>query len=273
MQASRAWNPPGGILGTIVGEAHARAAQLRERELELTEAADRAPHVPGFRDALQSPAVGIIAEIKRRSPSKGWIKPGMSAADQAVAYESGGAAAISVLTEPAHFGGSTDDLLGVRGSVRIPVLKKDFHVEPVQLIEARAIGASAALLIARALSPETLQRMADAGRSLGLELLIEIRDEEELRRALDVDARVIGINNRNLETLVIDPHTADRLLGLLPSSVTVIAESGIASRSDVERVAQYGADAVLVGSVISAAENPAAAVRALSGVLRVPRAN
>lgn len=216
--------------------------------------------------------VGVIAEVKRRSPSKGWINPGISAADQAAAYASGGAVAISVLTEPFHFGGRNEDLVDVCAAVGIPVLKKDFHVDPVQLIEARALGASAALLIARALSPESLSVMADTGRRLGLELLIEVRDEEELRRALDVDARVIGINNRNLETLVIDPRTAERMLDLVPSTVVAIAESGVVSRLDVERVAGFGADGVLVGSVVSAAENPAAAVRGLTGIQRVPRA-
>src|SRR5262249_6208932 len=145
-------------------------------------------------------------------------------------------------------------------------LRKDFHVHPVQLAEARAIGASAALLIARALSPDDLARMADAARELRLEVLIEVRDEDELQRALDAGATVIGINNRNLETLVIDPATSERLLGLVPSSIVAIAESGVSGRADVERVGKRGADAVLVGSSVSASENPSAAVAALCGV-------
>jgi indole-3-glycerol phosphate synthase len=213
----------------------------------------------------------VIAEVKRRSPSKGWINPNLSAPDQAAAYERGGAAAISVLTEPRHFGGSSEDVGAVRTAVRVPVLKKDFHVDPVQLLEAKAIGASAALLIARALSPDDLLRMTDAARDIDLEVLVEIRDEDELRRALDAGARIIGINNRNLETLAIDAATSERLLGSIPAGMIGIAESGVSARADVERVARAGADAVLVGSVISAASDPVAAVRDLASVARVGR--
>jgi indole-3-glycerol phosphate synthase len=216
--------------------------------------------------------VGVIAEIKRRSPSKGAINLDMSAVEQARAYERAGAAALSVLTEPAHFGGSIEDLVSVRAAVTVSVLKKDFHVEPIQLLEARAIGASAALLIVRALSPDALRQMVDTARQLELEVLVEVRDEVELARALEVGATMIGINNRNLETLVIDPATSERLLRLVPSTVIAVAESGVAGRGDVEQAARWGADAVLVGSVISAAKDPAAAVLALSGVRRVARA-
>ena len=272
MQASSVWVPPSGTLGTIVGEARQRVEGLRARTADLERAAAGHPPVPAFARALRRGTVAVIAEVKRRSPSKGWINPGISAAEQARAYESGGAAAISVLTEPAHFGGSNDDLTSVRASVRIPALKKDFHVDPIQLLEARAIGASAALLIARALSPSDLATMMDAARRLDLEVLVEVRDEEELARALDAGAAIVGINNRNLETLVIDPATSERLLGRVPSSVIAIAESGVSGRSDVERVALAGADAVLVGSSISAAPDPAAAVAMLATVPRVPRA-
>ena len=139
------------------------------------------------------------------------------------------------------------------------------------MIEAKALGASAALLIARALSPDALPRMIAAADRLSLEVVVEIRDETELARALDAGATIIGINNRNLETLVIDPRTSDRLLSLIPSGVIAIAESGVAGRHDVERVARRGADAVLVGSVLSAAADPIAAVGELTGVERVPR--
>jgi indole-3-glycerol phosphate synthase len=271
VQASPAWNPPTGTLGGIVAEAYQRAGLLRARENELVTRAAEAAVSPRLSDAIRGASVGVIAEVKRRSPSKGWIKAGLSAVDQALAYESGGAVAISVLTEPAHFGGSNDDLTAVRRGVRIPALKKDFHVEPIQLLEAKALGASAALLIVRALSPEGLSAMMDQARALQLEVLVEVRDEDELQRALDVGATIIGINNRNLETLVIDPATAERMLELVPSAVIAIAESGVSIRADVERVAFCGADAVLVGSVISAADNPILAVRGLSGVPRVPR--
>jgi indole-3-glycerol phosphate synthase len=271
VQASPAWIAPTGTLGRIVAEAHERAAALRARERELARAAKSAPRPPAFASALRAPTVQVIAEVKRRSPSKGWINPGITAADQAHAYATGGAAAISVLTEPAHFGGSNDDLASVRSAVAIPVLKKDFHVHPVQLAEARSLGASAALLIARALSPDDLLLMMDAARQLELEVLIEIRDEEELERALAGGATVVGINNRNLETLVIDPATSQRLLGLVPPSIVAIAESGVSGRADVERIAAHGADAVLVGSSISASENPTEAVRSLCGVTRISR--
>jgi indole-3-glycerol phosphate synthase len=274
VQASPAWTAPIGTLGRIVDEARVRAAGLQSRRAELESLAAAAPVAPSMFDALATPAAGVsvIAEVKRRSPSKGWINAGITAADQAKAYEAGGAAAVSVLTEPVHFGGSIDDLFAVRAAVRIPALKKDFHVDPIQMLEARGIGASAALLIARALGPSDLPAMTEVARRLGLEVIVEIRDEDELVRALDAGATIIGVNNRNLETLEIDPRTSERLIPKVPASVIAIAESGVTGRADVERVANIGADAVLVGSAISAAADPSLAVRALAGVPRVHRA-
>ena len=271
MQASLRWTPPGGTLGTISREAEARAATLEARRGELERLASEAPKGPSLSDALRHGAVALIAEVKRRSPSKGSIAPGLNAVEQARAYAAGGAAAISVLTEPAHFGGSTGDLSAIRSAVRVPALKKDFHVAPIQLIEARALGASAALLIARALSPTALRDMVECGRALELEVLVEVRDELELERALECGASMIGVNNRNLETLVIEASTAERIVPLIPSSVIAVAESGIQSRVDVERYAAVGADAVLVGSSISAASDPTAATRAIAGVARIAR--
>ena len=271
MQASPVWIPPTGTLGGIVAEARDRAAALRARQSELFRLASSAAAAPSLSEALRGASVGVIAEVKRRSPSKGWINPAMSAVKQAAAYERGGAAAISVLTEPDHFGGSVDDLVAVRAAVGLPILKKDFHVDPIQLVEAKALGASAALLIVRALSPTAFIEMVDAANELGLEVLVEVRDEDELSRALYAGAGMIGINNRNLETLVIDASTSERLLGLLPRSVAAVAESGVAARADVERLARAGADAVLVGSAVSAAPDPAAAVKELSNVARVTR--
>jgi indole-3-glycerol phosphate synthase len=215
--------------------------------------------------------VAVIAEVKRRSPSKGVIAESLGAVETAKAYHDGGAAAISVLTEPAHFGGHTDDLLAVRAALEIPALKKDFHVAPIQLVEARALGASAALIIVRALSPDGLGRMMDAGRALGLELLVEVRDEDELERALLAGATMVGVNNRDLETLKIDPATSQRIVPLVPNDVIAVAESGISSRADVERYAACGADAVLVGSSLSASSNPTDATRAIANVPRRPR--
>jgi indole-3-glycerol phosphate synthase len=254
-----------------VAEARERAALLQSRKSELARAAADAPPPPEFGRALRAAAVQVIAEVKRRSPSKGWINPEITAAEQARAYARGGAAAISVLTEPVHFGGSNEDLEAVRAAVAVPVLKKDFHVHPLQLAEARVLGASAALLIARALSPDELTRMTDTARQLRLEVLIEVRNEDELQRALDAGATVVGINNRNLETLTIDPATSERLLCLVPPSIIAIAESGVSGRADVERVAARGTDAVLVGSAVSAAEDPSVAVASLCGVQRVSR--
>jgi len=215
--------------------------------------------------------VALIAEVKRRSPSKGSIAPALDAATQARAYVDGGASAISVLTEPSHFGGSTSDLAAVKAAVSVAALKKDFHMRPIQLVEARALGASAALLIARALSPDRLREMTDTARRLGLEVLVEVRDEAELDRALECGATLIGVNNRNLESLVIEPATAERLIPRIPAGLIAIAESGMSTRDDVERYAKCGADAVLVGSSISAAADPTQATRSLAGVPRRSR--
>jgi indole-3-glycerol phosphate synthase len=271
VQAYSAWTPPTGTLGAIVGEAHLRAALLKPNEAELAESAAIVPAAPSLASALRSDTVAVIAEVKRRSPSKGWINPRISAADQAQSYERGGAAAVSILTEPAHFGGSVSDLVAVRDTVSIPVLKKDFHVDPIQLIEAKALGASAALLIARALAPDLLVEMVATARQLSLETIVEIRDDDELSRALDAGAAIIGINNRNLETLAIDPGTSERLLARIPSGIVAIAESGVQTRDDVQRFARYGADAVLVGSILSASQDPAQAVQQLTGIEREPR--
>lgn len=188
-----------------------------------------------------------------------------------MAYEQGGAAAVSVLTEPAHFGGSVDDLVGVGRRVTIPRLKKDFHIHALQLVEAKALGASAALLIARAVAPDELRDLIQAGGDLGLELLVEVRDERELELVLTLEAAVVGVNNRDLETLAIDTSTGERLLGAIPAHVIAVVESGITKRIDVERAGRAGADAVLVGSAVSAAANPAEMVRTLTGAARAPR--
>jgi indole-3-glycerol phosphate synthase len=255
-----------------VHETEARVDALR-RTAGRIEAAARAAKPPkhSLAGALRRENVAVIAEVKRKSPSKGVINAGLSAVDQARAYVSGGAAAISVLTEPNHFNGSIDDLAAVAAAVDVPALKKDFHIDPLQLLEARAHGATAALLIVRALRPDRLAEMLSAARSLDLEAIVEIRDEDELRLALDGGAAIIGINNRDLETLVIDPATSERLLPLIPPSVVAIAESGMSSRADVERVAALGADAVLVGSTVSASATPTEKVRELASVRRGPR--
>jgi indole-3-glycerol phosphate synthase len=272
VQASSHWTKPDGTLGVIVAEAMIRAGALESRRRELESACSSPPSGASLRAALRQSAVGLLAEVKRRSPSKGSIAEGLDAVEQARAYAAGGAAALSILTEPAHFGGSIDDLLEVGKSIALPTLKKDFHVAPIQLVEARALGASAALLIARALAPDRLAEMMRIGHALGLELLVEVRDEAELERALAEGATMIGVNNRDLETLIIDQATSDRLIPRIPPHVVAIAESGVKTRADVERYAAVGADAVLVGSSLSAAPDPIAATRALAGVSRRHRA-
>jgi indole-3-glycerol phosphate synthase len=272
VQASHRWSPPGGTLGTIVGEAQERAGVLqREHSARLVGALRDAPAVRSLAASLRTSRVGVLAEVKRRSPSRGDIAPALDPVAQAQAYRDGGAAGVSILTEPRHFGGSPHDLEAVRAEVGLPILKKDFHVDVIQLVEARVLGASAALLIARALEPDRLVALVDEGRALGLELLVEVRDEEELETAIRSGATMIGVNNRNLETLVIDPGTCDRLIPKIPRGIVAIAESGVQSTRDVERYAAFGADAVLVGSVLSAAADPAEATRTLTGVPRRAR--
>jgi indole-3-glycerol phosphate synthase len=272
VQGSGIWSPPTGTLGRIVEETEARVDALRRKASGLADAALAArPPRHSLAAALRGKNVAVIAEVKRRSPSKGTINAGLSAVEQARAYASGGAAAISILTEPNHFDGSVEDLAAVAAAVDVPTLKKDFHIDPVQLLEARARGAAAALLIVRTMAPARLAEMLSTARSLELETIVEVRDEHELSLALDLGATIIGINNRDLETLVIDSGTSERLLPMIPPPVIAIAESGLTSRADVERVAAAGADAVLVGSSLSAAVDPAALVRELTSVRRVPR--
>lgn len=271
MQASPVWTPPSGTLGELVAAAHHRARALRDHRTALERDAAAAPAPPPFLSAFDRPDVAIIAELKRRSPSRGDINVRLQADQQAVAYVAGGAAALSVLTEPDRFGGSPDDLATAARTVHVPLLRKDFLVDPLQLAEARAIGASAVLLIVRALDSGRLAALVQAARDLGLEPLVEIRDQAELARALDAGARVIGVNNRDLETLRVDPTTATRLIPLIPRDIIAIAESGISSADQVTGAASVGADGVLVGSALSAAGEPALAVRALTGIVRTRR--
>jgi indole-3-glycerol phosphate synthase len=176
------------------------------------------------------------------------------------------------LTEPRHFGGSSADLAAVGAATSVPLLKKDFHIDAIQLIEARALGASAVLLIARALDRGALVDLVAVTEALGLDALVEVRTEAELERALATGAPAVGVNSRDLETLALDVAVTARLIPLIPADRVAIAESGVKGRADVERAASFGADAVLVGSALSAAADAAAAVRALTGVVRGSRA-
>ena len=261
-----------GALGRLSAAAASRARELEKRSADLRDRAKDAPPGPSFAAALRRTDVAVIAEVKRRSPSKGVINAGLDAAEQASAYARGGAAALSILTEPSEFGGSVQDLADARAATRLPTLKKDFHVHPIQLLEARAAGASALLLIARALPPDDLSAMADRASELGLEVLVEVRSEQELERAVTIGHAMIGVNSRDLETLVIDPAVTSHLIPMIPAGRLAVAESGVSARLDVERAARAGADAVLVGSAVSASSDPTAAVAALRGVARTRRA-
>jgi indole-3-glycerol phosphate synthase len=272
VQAFPAWSPPGGTLGRIVSETHRRVAELKRRRQRLEAAAVERTPAPPFAGALRRSDVAVIAELKRRSPSRGDINVDLSPGSRAAAYHSGGAAAISVLTEPRHFGGSSADLVAVGAATQVPLLKKDFHIDAIQLIEARALGASAVLLIARALDRGALVDLVAATKALGLDALVEVRTEAELERALATGAPAVGVNSRDLETLALDIAVTERLIPLIPADRVAIAESGVKVRADVERAAAFGADAVLVGSALSAAADAAAAVRALTGVVRGSRA-
>jgi len=265
------WTPATGTLGRLTDAAHRRAELLARTLPALREQAGARPAPPSFVAALRGTSLAVIAEIKRASPSKGAIALSLDARTQALAYESGGAAAISVLTEPSEFGGSLEDLAAVTGAVSIPVLRKDFIVHPVQIWEARANGAAAVLLIARALSPDALHTLHREAIDAGLDVLVEVRDEAELQRALDIGAAVIGVNNRNLETLVIDPSTAPRVIRRIPTDRIAIAESGMACVDDALAAQSAGADALLIGSAISAAADPALAVAAFASLNRQPR--
>ncbi|MGI8618668.1 MAG: indole-3-glycerol phosphate synthase TrpC [Gemmatimonadaceae bacterium] len=265
------WSEPGGTLGELVRLATARVDALLPRSGELERGAAEQPASRPFAEALRGETVAVIAEVKRRSPSKGDLDPGLAAGERAAAYAGGGAAAISVLTEPSRFGGSVDDLREVVSAVPVPVLRKDFIIHEVQILESRAIGASAVLLIARALAPALLVRLVRAARAHGVEPLVEVRTRDELARAVDSGADVIGVNARDLETLVIDEQVPLELLGCVPRDLVAVAESGIRDRAGVEVAARAGANAVLIGSALSVARNPRQAVSELTGVRRVQR--
>ncbi len=258
-----------GLLAELVADAGRRVAAARASRRELERRAARAAEPPDFGAALAAgPAVAVIAEIKRKSPSAGALWREGDAASLARTLESAGAAALSVLTEPAHFGGTLEDLSRVAAAVRLPVLRKDFVVDPLQLLEARAHGAAAVLLIVRILEGTRLAELTEAARALGLATLVEVHDAAELAAALAVEPTAVGVNARDLDTLARDRGLVERLLGEVPADRIAVAESGLSARADVDAVTARGADAVLVGTAIAGAPDPAAALRALTGVPR-----
>jgi indole-3-glycerol phosphate synthase len=218
-----------------------------------------------FSEALVRPGLSVIAEFKRRSPSAGEISVAATVTGQVSAYERGGAAALSVLTDERHFGGSLEDLRAARAACGLPILRKDFIVDPYQLLEAAVNGADAVLLIARALDDERLREMHEAARRLDLDCLVEVHDGEELERALRLDVDVIGINNRDLDAGSVDVATTYELMPDVPAGKTVVAESGISTRAELEELERVGVDAVLIGSALMTAEDPEALTRELTG--------
>jgi indole-3-glycerol phosphate synthase len=219
-----------------------------------------------FSEALTGPGVSVIAEHKRRSPSAGDIRPGSSVAEIVRAYERGGAAALSVLTEPAFFGGSLEDLTEARAASSLPILRKDFIVDRYQVYESAAIGADAILLIVAALQPKELAALYGEAVGLDLDVLVEVHDLHELERALEVvDPDVIGINNRNLADFTVDVQTTFDLLASIPAGKTVVSESGLHSREQLDELERRGVDAVLIGESLMRAPDPEAACRALTG--------
>ncbi len=219
-----------------------------------------------FSEALVRPGLSLIAEFKRRSPSAGEIAAEARVGEQVGAYERGGAAALSVLTDEAHFGGSLEDLRAARGACDLPILRKDFIVDPYQLYEAAVNGADAILLIVRALEDGPLRGLHEEARALDLDVLVEVHDEQELQRALEIGPEVIGINNRNLDEGTVDVATTYELMPDVPAGKTVVAESGISARVQLEELERVGVDAVLIGTALMSAADPEALTRELTGV-------
>lgn len=255
------------LLAAVVA-ASRRAAEERERlvsrqAIEDQLAAGRQPDGRALRAVLRAPGVRIIAECKRRSPSKGVLRPVYDPVAIAVGYEQAGAAAISVLTEPTFFDGSLDHLRAVRRAVALPLLRKDFIVTSYQVVEAAVAGADAVLLIVAALDQRTLRELALLSEAVGLAALVEVHDAEELSRAIDAGADIIGVNSRNLRTLAVDQHVLDSLGPRMPAGVTAVAESGLKTSDDLQRLARAGYHAFLMGERFMVEPDPGAALRGL----------
>jgi indole-3-glycerol phosphate synthase len=242
------------------------ALSSRRRELER-EAAERLA-APSLRAALRGDRVRLIAEVKRKSPSAGVIRDGLEPGERAALYARHGAAAISVLTNGPHFGGSVEDLRTVASKATVPVLRKDFILDELQIVEARAAGAAAVLLIVRALAPGRLRVLLASARSAGLEALVEVHTAGELDQALEAGADIVGVNSRDLDTFRIDATSAWELLATVPGNLVAVAESGMHGREDVQHAAAAGADGVLIGTALSADPDP---TRLLHELTRVPR--
>ena len=253
------------ILASTHEELERRKRELPPQELEYQAFAigDAAPR--RFMAALGKPEIAVIAEFKRRSPSAGRLHEAPDLPELVSAYERGGASALSVLTEGRHFDGSLDDLRAAHAVSGLPVLRKDFVIDEYQLYEARVARADAVLLIVAALDQERLRALYERAGTLGLDVLIEVHDREELTIALALEAELIGINNRDLRDFSVDVERTERLMGEIPAGVTVVSESGIARAEQLSRLEQAGVAAVLVGETLMRSGDPEAALRTLLG--------
>jgi len=253
------------MLEPILDSVRSRLGPIVAAEPQWRELAAAAAPARDFRAALRAPGLSVIAEIKRRSPSVGAIDEHLDPSLRAAAYEAGGAAALSVLTEPDHFGGSLDDLETARAAVGLPVLRKDFVLHSAQIWQARAHGADAILLIVAALSDRDLTELLETAEEAGVAALVEAHTASEARRAASAGASIIGVNNRDLTSFTVDLATAEGLRGELPAEAVTVAESGVSNPAGAARMAAAGYDAVLVGEALVRASDPADLVRRLRG--------
>jgi indole-3-glycerol phosphate synthase len=251
------------IVVSTRAEVARRSAELPLASVERAAAARVDPIRP-FAAALRQPGVSLIAEHKRRSPSAGAIREELSLTEVVSAYERGGAAALSVLTEGPNFGGSLDDLRTARATVGLPILRKDFILERYQIVESLEAGADAILLIVAALAPDVLRALHSEATALGLSALVEVHDERELEVAAELGAELLGINNRDLTTLAVDTERTYELLPLVREGVTVVAESGLSAREELDELGRAGVDAVLIGEALMRSEDIEAAARRLT---------
>lgn len=252
------------VLTRILEEANLEVSR-RKQMVPLSELQAESTHMPrrDFRGALDRPGIGVIAEFKRRSPSAGRLRADADVAKIAAAYERGGASAMSVLTEEPNFDGSLDDLRAAKAACGLPILRKDFIVDPYQLHEAQAAGADAVLLIVAALDRSKLASLHETASELGLDVLVEVHDSGELAIAASIGASLIGVNNRDLRDFTVDIARTSSLIEEMPPGATVVSESGIAAPEQLRALEQQGVAAVLVGETLMRSPDPQSALAAL----------
>lgn len=253
------------MLDDILFRVRRRLPMLQALEGELRAAAERMPPPRDFQAAVTAPGLSVIAEFKRASPSRGTLGAGLDPAERAGEYAAGGAAALSVLTEPDFFMGSGEDLEQARAATDLPTLRKDFILHRAQVWETRAMGADALLLIAALLDDEPLRLLLKTAQTAGLTALVEVHDRQEAARALRAGAKIVGVNNRNLSTFEVDLAVSERLAPLLKEAEATVAESGVRGPGDAARLAAAGYDGLLVGEHLTRSPQPAAALRNLLG--------